>query len=167
MKAPPRPFHLLLFSATVYHGPYTYLSWTHQFANGETTLCSGWSNIDFNHISGISTFRATGGEDHSFVMGIGNEDFPSENAPEFPTTAPTFVPDQKDIPAEALVTVASLHKLYETEGPRLAAAHAGREQARLAREAELVANPPQPKDLIIRYRIAVTPLPAQQEGGPQ
>ncbi len=38
-----------------------------------------------------------------------------------------------------------------------------RETARLAPEADLAANPPQPKDLVIRYRIAETPLAT--EGG--
>ena len=100
-------------------------------------------------------------------MGIGTEEIPAENAPAFTTDAPTFIPDQADIPAEALILVDSIHKIYAAESEKLAAAHAGRERARLAEEAELLANPPQPKDLIIRYRIAETPLPIPTEGGAQ
>ena len=161
------PSYLLVLSATVYPGPRTFLNWTHPFADGSTRLFSGWSNIDFNHFTGINTLLGTDGNQHSFFMGIGTEESPAENAPVFTTDAPTFIPDQADIPAEALILVDSLHKIYATESEKLAAAHAGRERARLAQEAELLANPPQPKDLIIRYRIAETPLPIPAEGGAQ
>jgi hypothetical protein len=159
------PCYLLMLSATVYPGSFTYLRWTHNSADGGAKEYSGWSNVDFNHLTNISSFLGTDGEEHSFVMGIGNEDFPSESAPEFPTAVPTFIPDQKHIPDEALVTIDSLHKLYAVNAQKLAAAHAGRERAALAKAAELLANPPQPKDLIIRYRIAETPLPTQSVEG--
>lgn len=160
------PFYLMMLSATVHPGPRTSLRWTHRFPDGRSREYSGWSNIDFNHISGIGTFRATDGMEHFFQMGIGNEQLPAESSPEFTSHVPTFIPDG-DIPAEALVAVDSLHKIYATDGAKLAASHAGRERARLAKEAELLANPPQPKDLIIRYRIAETPLPAPAGGGAQ
>lgn len=160
------PHYLMMLSATVHPGPRTRLRWTHRFPDGTTREYSGWSNIDFNHISPICSFLATDGTEHSFVMGIGNEEMPAEKVPEFGSEAPTFVPDE-DIPAEALVAVDSLHRIYGINGGKLAAAHAGRERARLAKEAELLANPPQPKDLIIRYRIAETPLPTPAEGGAQ
>lgn len=150
------PFYLMMLSATVHPGPRTSLRWTHRFPDGRSREYSGWSNIDFNHISGIGTFRVTDGMEHFFQMGISNEQLPAESSPEFTSHVPTFIPDG-DIPAEALVAVDSLHKIYATDGAKLAASHAGRERARLAKEAELLANPPQPKDLIIRYRIAETP----------
>ncbi len=159
------PSFLHILSATVHPGPRTFLNWTHPFADGSTRSFSGWSNIDFNHISGICTLLGTDGNQHSFFMGIGTEEIPAENAPAFNTNSPTFIPDQADIPAEALILVDSIHKIYATESEKLAAAHAGRERARVAEEAELLANPPQPKDLIIRYRIAETPLPTPAEGG--
>ncbi len=152
------PTFLTMLSATVYPGPRTNLRWTHVAEDGETREYSGWSNIDFNHISGITTFRATDGEEHSFVMGIGTGQSPAENAPEFPTSSPTFIPDQENVPDDALILVDSLHKLYAVEGSKLAAAAEGRERAEEAHAAELLAHPPQPKDLIIRYRIAETPL---------
>lgn len=160
------PFHLMMLSATVYPGPRTRLSWVHQTETGTSRECSGWSNIDFNHFTGIATFRGTDGEEHSFIMGIGTESEPSEDAPEFATETPTFIPDG-EIPAEALVAVDSMHRIYATDGEKLAFVHARSERVRLAKEAELLANPPQPKDLIIRYRIAVTPLPTPAEGGAQ
>ena len=150
-------FHLLLLSATVYPGPITYLRWSHNFKDGRVEEYSGWSNIDFNHFAGMSTFLATDGEQHSFVMGLGNEEISPKRVPEFKTTAPKFIPDQHLIPAEALITVNSLHKLYAIESDRLAAAYAGRQSAEAAQRAFELANPVQPKDLIIRYRIAETP----------
>ncbi len=152
------PSFLTMLSVTVYPGPRSRLRWTHVSEDGETHECSGWSNIDFNHISGIATFRATDGEEHSFVMGIGTAEKPAEDAPEFKTNQPTFIPDQPDIPADALILVDSLHKLYALEKEKLIAAHESRERIDAARAAELLAHPPQPKDLIIRYRIAETPL---------
>ena len=163
------PSYLLLLSATVCPGPRTYLRWTHHNADGVAEEYSGWSNIDFNHLCGISTFVATDGEQHSFVMGIGSLEQVPENltAPVFETKTPSFIPDQKTIPAAALATIESLHKLYAADPGKFAAAHAERELAAKAKAAELLANPPQPKDLIIRYRIAETPLPAPTEEGAQ
>ena len=161
---------ILMLSATVYPGPRTFLNWSHPLADGTSRVFSGWSNIDFNHITGISTLLGTDGNPHAFEMGIATEEDAGENVPVFTTNAPTFIPDQTDIPAEALILVDSLHKIYAIESEKLAAAHAGREAARLAEEAEeaeLLANPPPPKDLIIRYRIAETPLPTPSEGGAQ
>ena len=158
--------YLLMLSATVYPGPRTFLNWSHRFANGTSREFSGWSNIDFNHFTGIATLLGTDGNQHTFVMAVGTEQAHAENAPNYATDTPTFMSDG-EIPTEALVLVDSLHKIYTTEGAKLATAHDGRERARLAKEAELLANPPQPKDLIIRYRIAVTPLPTPAEGGAQ
>lgn len=159
------PTFLLLLSATVYPGPRSALRWAHHLPDGTFREYSGWSNIDFNHFTGISSFLGTDGEHHSYMMAISTEEVAAENAPEFPADVPTFIPDG-EIPAEALVAIDSFHKIYAVDGAKLAAAHAGREQTRLAAEAELLANPPQPKDLIIRYRIAETPLPtAPAEGG--
>jgi hypothetical protein len=160
------PSYLLLLSATVYPGPRTFLNWTHHFPDGTSRQFSGWSNIDFNHYTGVSTFLGTDGNHHTFVMALGTEEIAAANAPEFATNTPTFIPDG-EIPAEALVVVDSLHKIYATESEKLATAYAGREDARIAEEAELLANPPQPQDLIIRYRIAETPLPTPAEGGAQ
>jgi hypothetical protein len=70
------PSFLHILSATVYPCPRTFLNWTHSFADGTTRSFSGWSNIDFNHISGICTLLGTDGNQHSFFMGIGTEEIP-------------------------------------------------------------------------------------------
>jgi hypothetical protein len=163
------PSYLPTINATVYPGPRTFLSWTHISADGTSREFSGWSNIDFNHLDSIYDIIGTDGNQHTFIMGVGTESESDEEnqPPPFATEAPTFVPDG-EIPAEALVVVDSLHKIYATEGEMLAEAYAEREAARLAEKAEAeeeLANPPPPKDLIIRYRIAETPLPTPAEGG--
>jgi hypothetical protein len=67
-------------------------------------------------------------------------------------------------PSELTLTgIQSLHALYNNEYERLLTAHQGRERVRLQQEAELKANPPKPKDLVINYwRIEA---PAPQTGG--
>jgi hypothetical protein len=165
------PSYLPMLTATVYPGPRTFLSWTHVSADGISREFSGWSNIDFNHLDSTNEILGTDGNQHTFNLGVRTES-ESDNEhqpPLFATEAPTFIPDG-EIPADALLVVDSLHKIYANESEMLAAAHAGREAARLAveaEEAELLANPPPPKDLIIRYRIAETPLPTPADGGTQ
>ena len=165
------PAYLPMLTATVYPGPRTFLSWTHVSADGTSHEFSGWSNIDFNHLDSIYDIIGTDGNQHTFNMGVVTESEidDAHQPPPFATEAPTFVPDG-EIPAEALVVVDSLHKIYATEGEMLAEAYAEREAARLAEKAEAeeeLANPPPPKDLIIRYRIAETPLPTETEGDAQ
>lgn len=153
------PFHLLMLSATVYPGPATRLEWTWQKKDGSVENVTGWSNIDFNHFTGVSSFLATDGEEHSFNMGIGTEEGAAEGVPKFRTSIPGFIPTRENVSPEALLTVDSLHKLYAIEKDRLAAAHEGSKLTAAARRAELKANPSKPKDLIIRYRVAQTSSP--------
>lgn len=152
-------FHLQMIAATVFPGPFSRLAWTHNFPDGTTKEVTGWSNVDFNHFAGINTIPTTDGEEQSFVMAVSPaEGDQSDSPPPFPGNSPRFIPDLKNAPAETLLLVNSLHKLYKKEGSRLASDHARRVNAQAARDRELLANPPGEKDLIIRYRIAETPL---------
>lgn len=157
----PAPAQLLFITATVYDGPVSRIGWAYTFPDGNVREFSGYSNIDFNHLAAINTFQASDGEPHSFVLAVAEAergmDKAKLQAPAFASGVPTFLPDQQDIPAEALVTVDSLHKLYALEKGKLTAAHIARERSAAARKAALIANPPRPKDLILRYRIAETP----------
>lgn len=47
--------------------------------------------------------------------------------------------------------IAALHELYATDGERLREAYKLREARRRAVEAELLANPPVPKDIVINF----------------
>lgn len=86
-------------------------------------------------------------------------DLPSleENGPVYMLTEG----DESDAKAMELMDV--LHDLYEAENERLVAAYQGREIARKEREAFLKANPPQPKDVVLRYWRKENPKPLTKE----
>ena len=52
---------------------------------------------------------------------------------------------------QTLASIQSLHDLYNNEHDRLKEAYDGRERAQRQHEAELKANPPQPKDIVLNY----------------
>jgi hypothetical protein len=165
-----RGTELVFVSATVHDRKRTLLR-IHRFgeAGGDVTA---WSNLDFNHFSGFSTFRvkdAIDGTlyDYGLLMGIGNEDnrrmgeFARRNggkhmAPEIPEMPdlgrgePTFVVVEGERESPAMATLEQLHDLYRTEGGRMEAAHHAREKNLAERKAYLLANPPKPKDVTIR-----------------
>ena len=62
--------------------------------------------------------------------------------PDLPPANATFVIASGNLTEEALTSLQSLHDLYNNEHDRLLTPYKAREQARLAREAELKAHPP-------------------------
>lgn len=168
---------LLLISATVFDRSRTYLR-IHPHGASRQAI-TAWSNIDFNHFSGFSTFRVTR-EDGSFtdlgmLMGLANrttqdaeslrerlrkqgrEDVIPEltetlELPVLAAAGPQYVIVEgggMENPAREIL--AFLHRLYATEGPRMAAACLERERVREEREAYYRANPPSPKDVSIHF----------------
>jgi hypothetical protein len=150
---------------------------------------SFWSNADFRLIAGLGRFADSAGQRHRlFLMwsvihtdrtatlraahGLTYQPpafpaFPGEDssAPFDPAAVPgpaTFVitGDAAATPAQ-LAAIDALHQVYNNERGRLHAAYQGREQVRIAREAELKANPPRPKDVTIRYWRTERPVPAK------
>ena len=80
----------------------------------------------------------------------------SYTAPKIPDLPPgkaTFIIASGNLTVEALASIQSLHDLYNNEHDRLLIAYQSREQASLAREAELKAHPPKPKDIILNYSL--------------
>ena len=71
--------------------------------------------------------------------------------PELPAGKATFTIISGNPGGNALTDIHSLHDLYNNEYEKLLTAYQGREQARLAREAELKAHPPQPKDIVLNH----------------
>lgn len=157
-----RPKYLVhMFSCTVYDGKYTRVQWFHK---GERY--SAWSKLDWNDFAGINHFLY-GPEPatrHSLMFGIGNvstthprrpgappaslpKDFPgfTEDGPEFAIT----MGDAAN--AEATEGFRLLHELHAREKDALLAARANREQMQRDQKAWREANPPQPKDTIIRF----------------
>ncbi len=133
---------------------------------------SAWSNLNFNHFSGWSTYRVKDGVDGSLhdcglLMGIGNMEsdkmrrfaakagrqYEGPVIPEMADLAvsgPAFVVIEGDKDSPAMDTLEQLHDLYRKEGVKMEAASIAREKAYAARKAYLLANPPKPADVTVR-----------------
>jgi hypothetical protein len=154
---------MLFLSATVYDHKRTFVRW---YGNGTPMKCfAAWSNVDFNHLSGLGGFESDGIQ-YALLMGIGNADTARSNlriskptpeigepaVPDLPSDRPAFVlveGDEKDI--EGMAPMLGIHKLYTVEKSRFAAAYVGRERARVEREAYLKAHPPITPDTVIQF----------------
>ena len=134
-----------------------------------------WSSADFSLISGIHSFVGTDGLTYSLFMAWGNIDttrtaaipagmYHPPEIPAFPDGPSTFTIVGTPPAAEILAPIQSLHDLYNSEFNRLNTAAEGRERARLQREADLKANPPRPKDIVINYWRTERPAPVKGEG---
>ena len=181
-----REIQILFLSATVYNHSRTLL---HCYATGngnkEITV---WSNLDFNHFCGFSTFevKAADGEirQYALIMGIGNEDtqkrtevlakhdveYDLPEIPALPDDKPAYVIEDVAPDAEMTQLIEDLHELYRSEGPRMAVAYAERSKAEAVRRAYLIAHPPVPKDVTIHFwqRDHPVGMPAEtikKEGG--
>jgi hypothetical protein len=135
-----------------------------------------WSSADFSLISGIHSFVATDGKTRNLFMSWYNMDatriaamFASRGRQYHPPVIPTFPAGPATftsvgaLPADpsVLVPIQSLHDLYNSEFPRLKTAYDGRESARLQREADLKAHPPQPENIVLSYWTTDEPAPAK------
>lgn len=157
--------HFAFVSATVYDSSRTRL-----VCQGHGGIAvTAWSNIDFNHFSGIAAFEATGANGvtrgYHFLMGIGNEDTgrlrklavrreierEMPEIPVLPDGAPAFVIESENPDPESVRLIEDLHALYRDEGREMAAISAAREKAYEERKAHLLANPPKPKDVTVRF----------------
>lgn len=154
-------------SATVYDHSRTRL--TCYPSGGRDHAVTVWSNIDFNHFSGIASFEATGADgyprEYFLLMGIGNENtefraqmlaergiqFKPPEIPDIPDGAPAFVIESNDPHPDSITLIEDLHALYRDEGVRMAEQAAARHAANEARRQHYLANPPQPKDVTIHF----------------
>jgi hypothetical protein len=161
---------LVFLSATVYDHNRTFLR---IYPNGRgVDSVTAWSNLDFNHFSGFSTYRVKDAEDGTLydfglLMGIGSTDtkrwaelaaekgfeYQVPEIPEMPDLAdggPSFIVVEGDAKSPAMDTLEQIHDLYRKEGPRMEEAYHARVKAREERKAYLLANPPTPEDVTIR-----------------
>jgi hypothetical protein len=163
-----REFRFL--SATVYDNYRTLLR---IYPNGEADkMVTAWSNLDFNHFPGFGGYRVKhpDGTSHEvgLLMGIGsmntsrmkqvaqraNVAFEAPAIPELPDLAiggPAFELVEGDSSSGAMDTLEQVHDLYRKEGERMEAAYHARVLARAERKAYLLANPPKPEDVVIRF----------------
>ena len=134
-----------------------------------------WSSADFGLLSGFSSyvgsdeitrslFMMWSASEHETRYDLENELGPDgPKLPDLPTGKANFQIVSGNPSPQTLIGIQSLHDLYNNEYERLLTAYQGRERARLEKEAERKANPPQPKDIVINYwRIEAH---ATQKGG--
>lgn len=188
-----RGTQLVFLSATVYDQNRTFLR---IYPNGRLVdSVTAWSNLDFNHFSGFSTYRVKDAEDGTLydlglLMGIGGIDtrrwkemaeaqgieYKGPEIPEIPEMkdladgGPAFVVVEGDAKSPAMDTLEQIHDLYRKEGTRMEAAYHARVKAHAERKAYLLANPPKPKDVTIQFWKRNKPSPRgvrALEGGAQ
>jgi len=188
-----RGTELVFLSATVYDHNRTFLR---IYPNGKVgDEVTAWSNLDFNHFSGFSTYRVKDAEDGTLydcglLMGIGGIDtrrwremaeargieykgpkIPKiPEMPDFAEGGPAFVVVDGDAESPAMDTLEQIHDLYRKEGARMEEAYHARVKARAERKAYLLANPPKPNDVTIQFWKRNTPSPRgvqALEGGAQ
>ncbi len=167
-----RETQLVFVSATVYDHSWTYLR-CYPSGGGDRKEIALWSNLDFNHFSGFSTFQCKGKDgvmrQYGLVMGIGNEvtqqrldplakndeENEDQEIPKLPALAtggPAYVITEGDTnDREAMELIEGMHNLYRVEGVRMKAAYHARIKAYEERKAFLTAHPPVPKDVTIRF----------------
>lgn len=163
MREKAKEVHLAFVSATVYDHEKTLVRWW--LPGDPPKSFEGWSNVDFNHLCGFGSFEYQGAH-YGLLMGIGSMDTEKwrqllaehgrtlelPESPELPADRPAYVVTEGDTAdEEGLAIMDGLHHLYANEKDRLAAAYEAREKARIEREAYLKANPPQPKDVTLRF----------------
>lgn len=178
-------FKLNFVSATVYDHSRTFLR-IYPIGTPDSEV-TAWTNIDFNHFCGFTSFLVTAPDgttkDYSILMGIGNEDtggmekFFSKSdktykKPKIPRMrdvagGPAFViVDGKDSGSEALETLERIHEFYAKEGRRMKAAYLRHEIDYKKRYEYLRANPPKPKDVVLNYWRGKRPQNTRGEANP-
>ena len=146
---------LIRIGATVYHLPdsTTRTLVTYWPSKGEqsVTLCS---SADFSLLWGFASFVGSDGKTRSLMMTWSNlytdsqqrlfarlgKSYLAPKIPDLPAGKATFVVTSGSLTVEGLASIQSLHDLYNNEHERLLTAYQSREQASLAREAELKAH---------------------------
>ena len=157
----------VVVSATVYDHARTFLR---IFPNGQADReVAVWSNVDFNHFVGVGSFRVTEADgatrDIGLMMVLGNEPAVKEGAPNMPDLAkagPSFLV-AKGNSAEALESTERLHQLYRNEGERMRQASLARAEELAAKKAALLADPPKPADMTVRFWKRPEPADSQAE----
>ena len=167
LSAQYRETTLVFLGATIFHsadlpGPRTLVRvWDQESKSGY----SCWSSANWNWLGGIGGFQGKDGRQYALIMSHSNMDidrwsefmerhgkeYIAPPVPELPAGDATFVVTDGTPPEDALAPVIALHQLYNKDWEKLKAAYEGRERARLEREEFLRANPPRPKNIVIRH----------------
>ncbi len=136
-----------------------------------------WSSADFGLLAGIPNFTGSDGKQRRMMLMWTPFDLDRAQAtaarfgktykapiiPVFPAGAATFVVTKGNLDVVTLADVQALHDVYNSKHGELVAALAEREAERIRKEAELQANPPVPKDIILNH----WRIEGGEEGGAQ
>ncbi len=174
----------LALGATVYrNGTDPARTFVRYRPNGGGEEIQFWSSADFSLLASLPAFTDGQGRSYSLFLMWTSID-PARTVARLAALGRTYVPPQiPDLPggaaaftligsppadARLLAPIRALHEIYNSQYAQLQSARADRERARLAREAELKAHPPQPQDLVIRHwRLGQgTPQPAAPTAPP-
>ncbi len=157
-------------SATVYDRTRTFLR---IYPGGKTGReVTAWSNIDFSHFGGFSSYRVNYADgsfrDHGLLMGIDNtrtgrighptartgRNLQPSGIPALPGIAahgPAFLIVSGDADGPAADILRQTHQLYRLHGKTMEEKYHARARAAAEQRARLIANPPKPKDLRISF----------------
>jgi len=143
----------LFLSASVVDHRATLLRW---WEDGKEY--QAWSNLDFKYLTGFASF-SKGERNFVTFMGVGDVSSAAlreDSMFKIPADLPTGTPDFRMIQgaageSEGYDAIVALHELYATDGQRLRVAYELREARQKAAEAELRANPPIPKDIVLNF----------------
>ena len=166
--------------ATVYYAPdSTTRTLVTYWPNTDEQPVTLWSSADFSLLWGFASFVGSDGKTRSLMMTWSNlytdiqqrlfarlgKLYIAPKIPDLPAGKATFVVTAGNLTTEALASIQSLHDLYNNEHDRLLTASQSREQASVAREAELRAHSPKPKDITLNHwRIDPAGSAATQKG---
>jgi hypothetical protein len=163
-----KKFETLVLTATVYERRVTELRWHQQGREYRA-----WSNIDFNHLAGVSELE-TADHIYQLLFAVTNQTAAQVEALNRSITArglpasvlkplpPNIVwnperaeyqlmPEAAAVPAEVTTFLDTLHTYYDANRQSLAALAIERAAEQAARAQWLKDHPPQPKDTIVRF----------------
>ena len=144
---------------------------------GEVKL---WSNADFSLFPGIHSFLGNDGITYHLMIFWTpvhidhltrsyqrfGKTYQPPVIPELPPGDATYTLTKNSATDPILIApINSLHQIYQKDHAKLRVTRDGRLQAQAARNADLLANPPKPKDITLNYWITETPAP--EKGGDQ
>jgi len=160
-------YEICSVGATVYRWESTACRslFTYQSRHAGLPLISFWSSMDASLLQGISQYEGTDGIIRNLIMVWSVRDMdsissrsssrrkadPQPAIPDFPSGPATYIILTGTPGPEDLATIQSLHDIYNQSKAQVLAAAAARENARIAREAELEANPSKPENIVLNY----------------
>ena len=148
---------LLSLTATVYENGWTFLSWWDYDEEGKFQTFEAWSQTDFTSLWMVGDFEVNDVDYIMFPMVLdaslkysGSRNHPLPGPLSFEGTPGYRLMKGDASNTKALNPITALHEIYRNEGPLIATQWAEVVKQRQADEAWRKANPPVPKNTVIR-----------------